>query len=132
MNSTASAVMACAAAGRATINSPPRSRPGPWRGDAGHGVIGRSPVWGVSGDRVTASRGVVSGAEDGTAGARFPGRWFLHLFVHQLIHRGCRHPPSRVRTPLGPPLDPQPGRVGEAPAVVLAEGQARVRIVGKE
>src|SRR6185436_13156019 len=121
MNSTASAVMTCAVAERATIDTDP---PHPvwgergWPGD--HGEIDRGPMAGLPGDPMT----------------RFPARSksARRWYGGGLSSRKTVSPPFRPPTypQLTAPHHTEPGRLPELPAMVVAEGQATERIVGEE
>src|SRR5690348_14457013 len=89
MNSTASAVMTCAVAERATIDTVLLPRSGAQRGwPDGTANWTVAPGLGIAGCRGPALREGRPVPPDGTAGALFAGRGDVHLFVHQLIHTG--------------------------------------------
>src|SRR5262245_60762836 len=122
MNSTASAVMTCSVAERATMNCHPPSIPsGAQRGwPDDHGVMDRGAERGCSDDPLT----------------RFPARSMSPTgwYGGRRISRKTVSPPFLPRTypHRSAPLHTDPGRVGEPPAMVLAEGQATEWIVREE
>src|SRR5690242_16807604 len=100
MNSTASAVMTCAVAERATIDTvlldPVQGAQRGWPGGTASWTV--APGLGIAGGRGPTLREGRPVPSDGTAGALFAGRGDVHLFVHQLIHTGRIVTRGRMRT----------------------------------